>query len=182
VPAGFVLWKGDDDHNSFARQVAPPEHWDLRDVIAIVGQEHKVVSSQDGHLLAPSSPFHAARLETVPLLLATVLAGIEQRDLGIMGPAVEADALAMHGVMMTSRPSLLYWLPATVAVLQKVRAWREEGLRVNFTMDAGPNVHCLCQPEDAGAVERRLRALPGVQNVIASGPGAGVRLVEYHLF
>jgi diphosphomevalonate decarboxylase len=182
VPAGYALWEGDEDHSSFARQVAPPEHWDLRDVIAIVGREHKAVGSQDGHLLAPSSPFHAARLETVPLLLATVLAGIEQRDLGIIGLAVEADALAMHAVMITSHPSLLYWLPATVVVLQEVRAWREEGLRVYFTMDAGPNVHCLCQPEDASAVEMRLRALAGVQDVIVSGPGAGVRLVGHHLF
>lgn len=182
VPAGFVLWEGDDDRTSFARQVAPPEHWDLRDVVAIVGREHKAVASQEGHLLAASSPFHAARLAAVPLWLATVVAGIEQCDLRAMGLAVEADALAMHAVMMTSHPSLLYWLPATVAVLHQVRAWREEGLSVYFTVDAGPNVHCLCQAEDAGAVEERIRALAGVRDVIVSGPGAGVRLVEDHLF
>jgi diphosphomevalonate decarboxylase len=182
VPAGFVLWDGDDEGTSFARQVAPPEHWNLQDVIAIISRQHKAVGSRDGHSLAPSSPLHVARLAAVPALLAAVLAGIEHCDLGVMGPAMEADALAMHGVMMTSCPSLLYWLPATVAVLQAVRAWRREGLDVFFTMDAGPNVHCICQEAAARDLERRLRAVVGVEDVVVSGPGGAVRPGEVHLF
>jgi diphosphomevalonate decarboxylase len=83
---------------------------------------------------------------------------------------------------MTSRPGLLYWTPATVTVLHAVRAWRAEGLGVYFTMDAGPNVHCLCNPLQASKVERRLRNLEGVLDVLSSGPGGGVSLVEDHLF
>ncbi len=182
VPAGFTLWQGDDDASSFARQVAPPEHWDLRDVIAIVGHEHKAMGSQDGHVLARSSPFYAARLAAIPELLAVVQASIERRDLAALGPAMETDALAMHGVMLTSSPSLLYWLPGTVAVMRAVRSWQAAGLAVYFTMDAGPNVHCFCAAAAAADVEARLRAVPGVETVIVSGPGAGVRLVDYHLF
>jgi diphosphomevalonate decarboxylase len=88
----------------------------------------------------------------------------------------------MHAVMMTSRPSLLYWLPATVAVMRSVRAWRREGLGVYFTMDAGANVHCICPATDAGAVEIGLRGVPGVLDVLASGPGQGTRRVDYYLF
>jgi diphosphomevalonate decarboxylase len=99
-----------------------------------------------------------------------------------MGPVLEADALAMHGVMMTSRPSLLYWLPGTVTVLRAVRAWRQDGLQVFFSLDAGPNVHCLCEAADAAEVETRLKGLPDVLAVLLSGPGEGVRLVDYHLF
>ena len=182
VPAGFTLWEGDTDEKSFARQVAPPQHWDLRDVIAIISRKHKSVASVDGHALVQTSPFQQARLAAVPKLLATIRAGIDTRDLAAMGSAIEADALAMHAVMMTSQPSLLYWQPDTVAVLQAVRGWRAEGLGVWFTMDAGPNVHCFCQAVDAAEVEARLRNTPGVQDVIVSGPGAGVRLVKYHLF
>jgi diphosphomevalonate decarboxylase len=182
VPAGFTLWEGDDDETSFARQVAPPEHWDLRDLVAIVAYQHKAVGSHEGHRLAPTSPCYAVRLAAVPDLLAAVRESIEQRDLVSLGSAMEADALAMHGVMMTSRPSLLYWLPGTVAVLQAVLAWRREGLAVYFTLDAGPNVHCFCQAADANKVEPRLKAIPGVEAVITSGPGEGVRLVNYHLF
>ncbi len=177
VPAGFALWEMEEAH-----QVAPPEHWDLRDAIAIVTGQAKAVGSHDGHALAPTSPLHPARLAAVPGWLAAVKDGLARRDLAAMGSAIEADALAMHGVMMTSHPSLLYWLPATVAVLQAVRAWRAGGLEVYFTIDAGPNVHCLCQAAAAGEVEQRLKAVPGVQEVVVSGPGAGVRSVNWHLF
>ncbi len=177
VPAGFVLWEMEEAH-----QVAPPEHWDLCDAVAIVTGQAKAVSSDDGHVLAPTSPLHAARLAAVPGWLAAVSDGLARRDLAAMGPAVEADALAMHGVMMTSHPSLLYWLPATVAVLQAVRAWRDGGLEVYFTIDAGPNVHCLCRASAASEVEKRLKTIPGVQEIVVSGPGAGVRLVNWHLF
>jgi diphosphomevalonate decarboxylase len=182
VPAGFGLWDGDSDATSYARQVAPPEHWDLNDVVAIVSRSHKRIGSDDGHALAPSSPLHRARLAAVPDLLATIQLSIQERNLTTLGPAAETDSLAMHGVMMTSKPSLLYWLPATVAVLQAVRTWRDEGLAVYFTMDAGPNVHCLCQAADAVEVESRLRNLGGVLDVLVSGPGGGARLVDYHLF
>ena len=182
VPAGFTLWDGDDDGTSFARQVAPPEHWDLRDLVVIVSRQHKAVSSHDGHGLAPSSPFYEARLAAVPGLLTTVISGIQQRSLATMGWAIEADALAMHGVMMTSQPSLLYWQPATMAVLQAVRACRREGLQVYFTVDAGPNVHCFCEATESAEVGKRLGTVPGIENILVSGPGSGVRPVDYHLF
>lgn len=177
VPGGFVLWEGEG-----ARQIAPAGHWALCDVVAIVSHQPKAVGSHDGHALAPTSPLHAARLAAVPGWLATVRTGIERRDLELLGPVVEADTLAMHGVMYTSRPSLLYWVPATLSVLVAVRSWRQEGLGVYFTMDAGPNVHCLCRAGDAGTVERRLRAVDGIEDVIVSGPGSGVRPVDWHLF
>jgi diphosphomevalonate decarboxylase len=129
--------------------VAPPDHWALCDLVAIVSHQHKEVGSHQGHLLASTSPLHQARLAAVPALLAAVLAGIRQRDLATLGPAIEADALAMHAVMMTSTPSLLYWEEATLAIMQGVRGWRSSGLGIYFTMDAGPNVHCFCESADA---------------------------------
>jgi diphosphomevalonate decarboxylase len=182
VPAGFSVWQGDTDRDSYARQVASPSHWALSDVIAVVSREHKTVGSQAGHGLAATSPLHAARLAAVPDLLATVRAAIEARDLAALGAATERDALAMHGVMMTSQPSLLYWLPATLAVMHGVRSWRQAGLSAYFTLDAGPNVHCICEAADARPLRDRLWNLPGVLDVLVSGPGDGVRLVEYHLF
>jgi diphosphomevalonate decarboxylase len=83
---------------------------------------------------------------------------------------------------MTSSPALFYWEPATVTVLQAVRAWRREGLGVFFTMDAGPNVHCLSERDDSDTIEARLRNLPGVQDVIRSSPGGGARIVDHYLF
>ena len=57
----------------------------------------------------------------------------------------------MHAVMITSSPPLLYWLPATLAILQAVPNWRKSGLPVCYTIDAGPNVHVLTTAAQAGA-------------------------------
>ena len=171
------------DSGSVAHQMHDEEHWALRDVIAIVSAGAKRVSSSSGHRLAATSPFNAARTQCVSEWLATVRRAIAERDFSLLGPVLEADALAMHAVMMTSAPSLLYWQAGTLEVLHAVRAWREEeGVPVYFTIDAGPNVHLICEADTAAEVERRLRGLPAVRRVLTSGPGPGPRLLDGHLF
>jgi diphosphomevalonate decarboxylase len=183
VPAGFVAWHAGDSHEtSYAVSVAPPDHWALCDLVAIVSSSHKPVGSSEGHRLAATSPLHAARVASVPERLAAAQTALLKRDLAVFGPPVEEDGLAMHSVMMTSRPPLHYWLPATVEVMRAVMRWRGEGLGVYFTIDAGPNVHCLCLAEDAGEVEARLRGLYGVQDVRLARPGGGVHRLDQHLF
>jgi len=86
------------------------------------------------------------------LLLALKLAGAKNVALydgswAEWGALAEADTLSMHAVMMTSKPSLLYWAPGTLAVMQAVQAWRRGGLPCYFSIDAGPNVHVFALPE-----------------------------------
>ncbi len=171
------------DSRSVAHQLHDENHWALRDVIAIVSASAKQVSSSSGHRLAATSPFTAARTQCVSEWLPTVRRAIAARDFSLLGPVLELDALAMHGVMMTSTPGLLYWQPGTLDVLHAVRRWREEdGLPVYFTIDAGPNVHLICEADTAPAVEERLRARPAVRQVLTSRPGPGPQLLDEHLF
>ena len=188
---GFVEWERDWgrggesllDSRSVAHQLHNEDHWALRDVIAIVSAGAKRVSSSSGHRLAATSPLNAARTRRVGAWLETVRRAIAERNLSLLGPILELDALAMHGVMMTSAPSLLYWQPGTLEVLHAVRAWREEeGVPVYFTIDAGPNVHLICEANTAAEVERRAGALPAVRRVLTSGPGTGPQLLDGHLF
>jgi diphosphomevalonate decarboxylase len=182
LPGGYTEWlMGRGNASSFARSVAPSEHWELRDVVAIVSRAHKTVGSSRGHGLAVSSPLHTARVSAVPAMLAACKRALLARDLAAMGPILEQDALMMHAVMMTSRPPLYYWTPGTLEIVQAVQRWRGEGLAVYFTIDAGPNVHLICAAGDAAVVERRARALPGVLDILVSGPGRAARLVEENL-
>jgi len=183
VPGGYVEWQaGTDDASSFAFSIAPPEHWDLRDVIALVDVTHKSVGSTQGHALADTSPLHAGRVASIPGRLARVRAAVLERDFAALAPVVEDDALAMHAVMMTSHPPLIYWQPATIAIIHAVRAWRAEGVSVCFTIDAGANVHCLCEASASDEVTRRLRSIAGVQDVRIVSPGGPARLIDDHLF
>jgi diphosphomevalonate decarboxylase len=87
----------------------------------------------------------------------------------------------MHAVMMTSHPGLMYWLPATLTVIEKVRQWRSDGLQAAFTIDAGPNVHVICAQADASKVKARLAKVTGVSKVLSAGPGGPTRLMNNHL-
>ena len=86
VPGGYTEWLiGQGNATSFAHSVAPPSHWDLRDVVAVVSREHKAVGSSSGHSLAVSSPLHAARLLIIPALLTACKRALLARDLEAMG-------------------------------------------------------------------------------------------------
>ena len=83
----------------------------------------------------------------------------------------------MHSIMMTSTPPLRYWQSATVEIFHRVREWRAGGLPVGYTVDAGANVHVICLAEYAKEVEKRLRELPGVSNVLVAGVGGAAHVV-----
>jgi len=181
---GFVEWEmGADDVSSVAHALAPADHWALRDVVAIVSAGAKETSSAHGHTLAASSPLNAARIAWTSHALAEVRAAIADRDIGRLGPVIEQDALAMHGVMMTGTPSLLYWQPATIEVLHAVRRWRaQDGLLVYFTIDAGPNVHLICEESVQTEVINRIAQVRGVESILSSGAGDAPLLLKEHLF
>ena len=183
IPGGYTLWRAGHDHaSSYAESIAPPDHWALRDVLAVVSEEHKAVGSAQGHRLAETSPFLAARLADLPRRLARVRAALAGRDMPALGEELEAEAIALHVLAMTSHPPILYWEPATLEIMRLCPRWRAEGIAVYFTLDAGPNVHLICEARDEAAVVERLRALPAVQRIIVNGPAGPTRLVADHLF
>ena len=176
VPAGFVEWRtGENDEDSFAVSIAPPEHWDLVDCVAIVSQVHKPTGSSEGHALAPTSPLQTARVAGAAQRLDICRQAILQRDFQALAEVMELDSNLMHAVMMTSEPRLLYWQPATLAVMQAVTAWRQAGLPACYTIDAGPNVHVICARATASRIAARLEELPGVARVLQAGPGGPAR-------
>jgi diphosphomevalonate decarboxylase len=178
IYGGFVQWlAGRHEQESAVQQIARPEHWQLNDVVCIVSNDAKPASSEEGHKVAPTSPFHLARIAGIPPMQARAVQAIQERDLAALGEVSEADALAMHGVMMTSRPSLLYWHATTVALMHAVRRWRSEGLPVYFTIDAGPNVHVLVEPTHLPELLLRLSEVGGVQRTLVCGPGEGLTLI-----
>jgi diphosphomevalonate decarboxylase len=179
VPAGFVEWAVGEDgqpETSYAASIAPPDHWDLVDVIAIVSQKQKSVSSTSGHVLARTSPLQEARVAGAADRLQRCREALLAKDFTRFAEIVEADSNLMHAVMLTSNPPIIYWEPITLAIMKSVRRWRAEDLPVCFTIDAGPNVHCLCPAQAAPEVERRLRSNLDVTRILVAGPGGPARL------
>lgn len=182
IDGGFVEWQAGGRHaDSFAAPIAPPEHWDLVDVIAIVAAAEKDVSSTQGHALAPTSPYFQARLGELQLNLQRVRAAIFARDLAALGEHIEAEAISLHVMMMTSRPSILYWTEGTIALMHALRRWRRAGIEAYFTMDAGPNVHIITERSTVPALLEKLKEIPQVADTLVCGVGGAARLLETHL-
>jgi diphosphomevalonate decarboxylase len=179
IPSGFVEWKmGTGDDDCVAVSIAPLEHWALADCVAIVSSLHKKTGSTEGHALAWTSPLQAVRVEDTPRRLDVCRNAIFKKDFETFANIIEHDSDMMHSVMMTSTPPLMYWQAATVEIFHQVRAWRGSGLPVGYTVDAGANVHVICLAEYAKEVEKHLRELPGVNNVLVAGVGGAARAIE----
>ena len=178
VPDGFCEWLyGSGDADSVSVSIAPAEHWDLTDLIAVISGEHKKVGSSAGHGMAATSPYQSARVADAPERIEKCRTAILNKDFAALAEVSERDCLLMHAVMMTSTPPLLYWEPASIALVKGVKAWREEGIPCFCTLDAGPNVHILCPSEAAGEIRSRVERVPGVKDILSSGPGGKAALL-----
>jgi diphosphomevalonate decarboxylase len=179
IPSGFVEWQpGTSDKYSFAFSIAEPSHWNLVDCIAIVSAAHKKTGSTEGHGIAGTSPLQAARVADAPRRLEICRKAILDRDFNALASIIELDSDMMHAVMMTSTPSLRYWKPGSLEVMNCVRQWRMEGIPVCYTVDAGPNVHVICPESEAHTIDKRLREIKGVENVLVARVGGPAKIVE----
>ena len=184
IPGGFVEWRAGQGHeSSLGEQVAPPEHWpELRDIVALLESGPKPVGSTQGMALAQTSPHLAARLALIPERLGRARQAILDRDLATLGEVSEEEAIELHLIAISSRPPIFYWMPATLGLIRRVLAWRSAGLEAYFTIDAGPNVHLLCEEKDAGPIVSALEEMPDVRGIIVNAPGFGAHLCSRHLF
>jgi len=179
IPGGFVEWKvGTGDTDSIAVSIASPGHWDLGDCIVVLSSAPKATGSSMGNQLAGTSPLQAARVADAPRRLAFCREAILRRNFGTFASVVEEDSNLMHAVMMTSRPPLFYWLPGTLGIIQAVQAARSQGLPACYTVDAGPNVHVLCERTAVEQPVKLLEGLPGVREVRLARAGGPARLLE----
>lgn len=179
IPTGFVEWQTGATHEeSFAFSIAAPDYWDLVDVIAVVSTGHKAVGSTAGHKSAGTSDLQATRVAGAAERLATCRRALLERDFRTFADVVEADSTLMHAVMMTSRPPLFYWQPASLAIMLGIRSLRGDGIQVCYTLDAGANVHCICVRKDAAQVKAYLETLSEVQRIYVAGAGEGARVIE----
>lgn len=178
IPAGFVEWNiGIGEADSYAFSIAPVQHWNLVDCIAVVSAAHKKTGSTEGHAIADTSPLQNARIADTTRRLDICRNAILKKDFEAFANIIEHDSDMMHSVMMTSNPPLMYWQSATVEIFHQVREWRASGLPVGYTVDAGANVHVLCLGDYAKEVEKRLRELNGVKDVLVAGVGGGAKVI-----
>jgi diphosphomevalonate decarboxylase len=179
---GFVeMARGEraDGGDAAARPLAGGDGWDVRLVVAVTTAGPKPMGSTAAmEHTARTSPYYPAWLAGVDGDLVAARAAIAARDLPALGAVAERSALRMHAAAMAADPAIIYWNPATLAAIAAVRALRDRGVPVFFTIDAGPHVKALCAAAHADEVAAALAAVPGVVKTLMGAPGPGARVVE----
>jgi len=181
---GFAYWqKAEISDNCYAYQIKDENWWSLVDIVAVVKSDKiKEKSSLQGHSLAKTSPNYENRLKNLPERIKKIKEAILEKNFRKLGTMVEQDAISMHTVCMTCVPEIFYWNKGTLEIIQAVRNWRQSGLESYFTIDAGHNVHVICQDKDAKKLNMQIKKLENVLFTIVNRPCKGAQLVDKHLF
>jgi diphosphomevalonate decarboxylase len=181
VFGGFVLLPAGA---SAASQVHDAAFWpELRVIVVKVDAGQKAVSSRVAmERVRETSPYYQSWVDSASKTLSVALSALERRDLEALGQAAHASYLAMFATMMGADPPILYWKPASLAVIHACARLRAEGIGAWETMDAGPQVKILCEVKDVVAITARLAAevpeLGGSAALTTTGPGPGLVYVD----
>lgn len=160
-----------------ARRIASADSFPLELTVAVISEGPKGVGSTDGmEHTRTTSPYYQAWVDHAPQHAANIERAISSADFDALGPLVEQSALLMHASMFGANPAIVYFQPATLAVLDRVRRLRVEGIGAYCTMDAGPHVKVISRPEHALAVRAALQQTEGVLRTLSCklGPDASV--------
>ncbi len=187
ISEGFVEWlRGEkaDGTDSYAQQIAPKNHWpEFRMIATILSEKKKPVDSRAGMSQSVAScPYYSSWVSEATKDLEIMRTAIKNKDFEKLGQTAESSCLKMHAVMMTTTPSIIYWIPETLEVIHAVRGMRIEGIQAYFTIDGGPQVKIMCLEKDAEKINKKLQELPAVKRTIICKPGDGAKLLDKHLF
>lgn len=183
IPAGFVEWLDKDtSETSYATQIFPPHYWKIADVVAVVSEGKKEVSTSIGMQKAQSSPFMALRVAHMKEKNEKVKKLIKDKNFKEFGELVEQEALELHSIMLTQYPPLIYWTPGTLRIMKLVSHWRADGIHVYFTINTGQDIHLICEQKNVDKVKAKLKKLEEVKEIIVNTPSEGTRSSENHLF
>ncbi len=158
---GLVSWGAHKDYvgssDEFATQLSEKEvfsgFYGFKDMILLVDEGKKLVSSTLGHSLLNNHPFASARYEEAGKNMSLMKKALKEGDLGLFTHIVESEAMMLHALMMTSNPYFVLMRPNTLAIIEKVWDFRKQtGLRPVVTLDAGANVHVLFPQEEQDAI------------------------------
>ncbi len=162
---GFVEWhKGSQADGSDSIATPLSVHWpELRVGLLILNPAEKALSSRAAmQQTVATSGFYGSWILEQEKALIDLKHAVQAQDFEALGSLAEANALALHALMLTAKPAILYSNAQTIESMHQIWSYRKAGLALYFTQDAGPNLKLLFLAAD----EAQVRALfPALQIV-----------------
>ena len=160
------------DESSHADQILEAEQWPLSVFVAVTETSEKTIGSTEAmKLTARTSPYYNEWLTTHNSDMEDARTAILAQDFEKLASISEHNCLKMHAAIMTSHPPIIYWNPATLAVMQRTIDLRNSSIPAFFTIDAGSQVKVICPPEYKSQVSEALKDLQGIHQLIETHVG-----------
>jgi len=176
--SGFVHLEVSNDNLKCATLLETDE-WPLNVIVCVTSTNEKTISSRQGmEISKTTSPMYNDWVNNHHEDIKLAIQAIEARDFHQLGKITEHNCLKMHKVMKTSNPSIDYWNPATHVCVKNVKNMQKKGFPVFFTIDAGPQVKIICEPDVTKDVISFIENLPGIHSIIESSLGKGARTID----
>jgi diphosphomevalonate decarboxylase len=175
VYGGFTTWGEESDEFASPIEVHPSlAH--LYDTVVVVSRKEKAVSSTAGHGQMGKHPFAEARFAQARANFELCRRALAGGDFEAVGQVLEAEALSLHAMMLTSAESFVLLKPQSLTAMELVREFRRETqLPLYFTLDAGPNLHLIYPERGADKIRTFIQRelTPLAQEIIFDECGEG---------
>ncbi|MGE4233738.1 MAG: diphosphomevalonate decarboxylase [Bacteriovoracia bacterium] len=159
--SGYVEWvAGEKEDDSIATPLATKNEFPLSSFIFVVSADEKHKSSTDAmESTRLTSPYYSAWLSQAKKDFALARRAILTKDFESLSRVAQHNCAAMHACAMSAFPPIVYWKTETIRIINAVFHLQQEGHRVFFTVDAGPNVVCFFDPSEEQFLTDRLSKL-----------------------
>ncbi len=178
IPDGFSWWKASDNsEESYAESIEAPDYWDLRDIVLVLSFDEKKVSSAEGHQGAQTSRYFNIRQQALTSTLQETKNAFQMKDFTAFGTLIEQEAINFHSILMTQVPPLFFWSESTVRCIKEIVKLREDGLEGFFTIDAGENIHLICEGKNEAGFSEYFLKQEYVKEVIINSAAKGTHFL-----
>ncbi|MFC6323261.1 diphosphomevalonate decarboxylase [Companilactobacillus baiquanensis] len=170
IYGGFVEWiAGNNNENSYAVPIDEEPNIDLEVLSVVVNQSAKKISSTVGMKKSvETSPFYSNWVKIVSSEIIEIKQAIKQKDIQKIGEIAEHNAMSMHALTLSAKPSFTYFEPKTIEIIHLIQDLRQKGILAYVTIDAGPNVKILGTHKSIEQVKTYLNNLSDVTTVVAN--------------
>lgn len=175
--SGFVIL--DIENQGNCQTIVPPEDWPLSVIICITDDREKNISSREGmEISRMTSPLYQSWLDSNKSDIKVAKTAIAERNFRKLGEVAEQNCYRMHEVMKTSTPTINYMTERTLNCIKDIKEIRKNGTQLLFTVDAGPQVKIVCNPDNRDLIKESLKSKPYIMKLIEAKIGSGARVIN----
>ena len=142
----------------------------LKDLVVLLSQETKKVSSSDAHRRVLSSPLLVDREKRAKKRMDRFKQSLIENNFQLLAELAWEELWEMHSFFHTSSPPFFYFTQESLEVLYFVQdLWEKEDWGPAATVDAGPNVHLLIPIQERARLLDRIKIkLPHIKDILES--------------